>query len=320
LLVTTGYLLKPASANAAAPQPSGQAAATPAAAPASPAPPPPVPATAAAVGAGVAGAIAPAGATAAAADRIDVAGIRLGMSLEEARAVLKAKGLRQYDESAQTLSFVDSGSGGMHSLADGRFVNVIATWTPPAAADSFEASGESFEVMFTPVPGKERVMAIVHSVGYTPANAIRESTLEDGLVKKYGGFSAAHDLPASPTWRFQNGGVQVGDACNRRGLFGGLGGLQAANPPRANLALKASTEELQFQVAHCGSGMVTEDHFVANGGALREDRLVTRFTVTAYSPAAALDGATTAARLVQTARNAHGKTEAARAKEPAPNL
>ena len=96
--------------------------------------------------------------------------------------------------------------------------------------------------------------------------------------------------------------------------------MQAANPPRANVALKASPEELQSQVAHCGSGMVTEDHFVANGGALREDRLVTRFTVTAYSPSIALDGATTAARLVQTARNAQGKTEAARAKEPAPNL
>jgi hypothetical protein len=53
---------------------------------------------------------------------------------------------------------------------------------------------------------------------------------------------------------------------------------------------------------------------------LRQDRLVTRFTVTAYSPSIALEGATTAARLIQAAKGSVNKTDAARAKDPAPNL
>jgi hypothetical protein len=254
-------------------------------------------------------------------DKVDVAGIKLGMSLDEVRAVLKAKNLRQYNESTQTLGFVDPASGAMQSMAGGRFVNVIAAWTPPAAADSFEVNGESFEVMFAPVPGKERVMAIVHTAGYVPANAIREITLEKGLVNKYGGFADANGLPDSPTWRLQSSGnVQVGDSCNRRGIFGGLGGLNAENPVRTNLALKSSSDELRFQIDHCGVAIVTEDHFIANGGALREDRLVTRFTVTAYSPSIALDGATTAAHLIQAAKGSVNKPDASRAKDPAPNL
>jgi hypothetical protein len=175
--------------------------------------------------------------------------------------------------------------------------------------------------MFTPVPGKERAMAIVHSVGYSPANAVREIALEEGLVKKYGGF-AASNLPESPTWRFQSAGnVQVGDACNRRELFGGLGGLNGATKPHANIALKKSPDEFRFQIDHCGAAIVTEDHATANAGALSADRLVTRFTVTAYSPPIALEGSQSAAQLIQSARAMSGKADAPRAKDqPAPNL
>jgi hypothetical protein len=321
MLVTTGYVLKTSNGAVIAEQPrtAPVALAAPAAVPAAslptptptpapPAPPPPlvpvpIPGTAA---------VSP--------DKIDIAGIKLGMSLDEVRSVLKAKSLRQYNELTQTLGYVDPASGVMQSMAGGRFVNVIAAWTPPAVADSFEVNGESFEVMFVPVPGKERVMAIVHSVGYAPANAIHETALENGLVKKYGGFAEGNDLPDSPTWRFQSNGVQVGDPCNRRALFGGLGALNAANPARPNLALKSSTEELRFQNDHCGAAIVTEDHFIANGGALRQDRLVTRFTVTAYSPSIALEGAATAARLIEAAKGSANKSDAARAKDPAPNL
>lgn len=244
------------------------------------------------------------------------------MSLDEVRAVLKSKKLREYNESTETLGYLDSAKGAMQSIANGRFVNVIAAWTAPAAADNFEGEGESYEVMFTPVPGKERAMAIVHSVGYSPANAVHEVTLEDGLVKKYGGFTGSNNLPQSPTWRFQSGGnVQVGDSCSRRGLFGGLGGLNIANPARQNLALKRAPDEFRFQIDHCGVAIVTEDHFTANGGALREDRLVTRFTVTAYGPSIAFEGAETAAKLIQTARGALNKADVSRAKDqPAPNL
>ena len=250
---------------------------------------------------------------------IDVAGVKLGMSLDEVRAVLKSKRLREYNESTETLGYLDSARGAMQSLANGRFVNAVAAWTAPAAGDALAADGEAYEVIFTPLPGKERAMAIIHSVGYSPANAVRETALQEGLAKKYGGYSASTNLPESPTWRFQSGGnLQLGDPCNRRELFGGLGALNPANRVRGNIALKRSPDEFRFQIDHCGVAIVTEDHVTANGGALREERLVTRFTVTAYSPPIAFDGSKSATQLIQAARGTLNKADAPRAKEQSP--
>jgi hypothetical protein len=256
-------------------------------------------------------------------DRVDVSGVRIGMSLDEARAVLKSKRLPQYKEWTETLSYVDGAKGATQSLPNGRFVNTIAAWSAPAAVagDNREAAGEAFQVMFTPEPGKERVMAIMHSVGYALPHAIHERALEDGLVKKYGGFSGAGDLPQSPTWRVQSGGeVAIGDTCNRRGLFGGLGELDLADAARENLALKKPLEEFQYQVERCGAAVVTEDHFTTNAGALAEDRLVTRYTVAAYSPVLAYEGARAAARLIQASGHEGSKSDAKARSEPAPDL
>ena len=322
MLVTSGYLLKAPNGTVAPQAPlASQAPLAPQAPQAPPAPqaplapqapPPPV----------VLAPVQTPGFPAVSPDKIDIAGVKLGMSVDEIRAVLKSKKLREYNESMETLSYLDSARGAMQAIAHGRFVNVIAAWTPPTVGDSLAVDGESYEVMFTPVPGKERAMAIVHSVGYSPANAIHEVALEEGLVKKYGGFTGSNNLPESPTWRLQSGGnVQVGDICNRRGLFGGLGGLNAANPARENLALRKSPEEFGYQIDRCGVAIVTEDHVTANGGALREDRLVTRFTVTAYSPAIAVEGAKSATQLIQTAKGALNKDDAARTRDQsAPNL
>ncbi|MEP6886153.1 MAG: hypothetical protein ABJC66_15510 [Gammaproteobacteria bacterium] len=255
--------------------------------------------------------------------QIDIGGVRLGMSPDEVRAVLKLKRLLDYTESAETLSYLDSAKGVMHQVANGRFVNIIAAWTPSpsaAAGDNYQVDGESFQVMFTPVPGKERVMGIVHSVGYSPTNAVREVALEAGLVRKYGGFDP-NELPPSPTWRIQSDGyVQAGDPCNRRGTLGGLGALSGTTMAPENLALKRGAANLKSMIERCGVAIVTEDHFTVNGGALRDDRLVTRFTMTAYSPDIALEGAKTATLLIQAAGGVATKSEESRAKEQAPSL
>jgi hypothetical protein len=243
---------------------------------------------------------------------IDIGGVKLGMSPDEVRTVLKSKKLLDYTESAETLSYLDSAKGGMQAVANGRFVNVIAAWTPPptAASDSYQVDGESYEVLFTPVPGREQVMGVIHSVGYSPANAIHESALENGLTQKFGGYPGADGLPASPTWRIQSDGtMRVGDACNRRGTLGGLGALNAAATARENLALKWTAEDFRSQLEQCGAAIVTEDHYTANGGALRADRLVTRFTVTAYSPAIGLEGARSAGQLIHAAGGSARKAD-----------
>ncbi len=312
LLVTTGYIFSGAPVTASVPA----------------APQPPVPAPQAAPPKPAAAAPAPVAAPAIMTippTQIDIAGIRLGMSPDEVRAVLKSKKLLDYKESAETLSYLDSAKGAMQPIPNGRFVNVIAAWTPPpgsaAGGDNYQLDGEAFEVMFTPVPGKERVMGIVHSMGYSPANAVREVALENGLIKKYGGFGPS-DLPQSPTWRIQSSGdLQVGDPCNRRGTLGGIGALNGASMARENLALKRSAEDLKSVIDRCGVAILTEDHFTANGGALREDRLVTRFTMTAYSPEIALEGAKGATQLIQAAGGPAKKAEGSRLKDsPAPSL
>lgn len=256
--------------------------------------------------------------------QIDIGGVKLGMSPDEVRTVLKSKKLLDYTESAETLSFLDPAKGVTQAVPNGRFVNLIAAWTPPPAgpADAYRVDGESYEVMFTPVPGREQAMGIVHSVGYSPANAIHEAALENGLAKKYGGFAESDDLPASPTWRVQSSGnVLVGDPCNRRGTLGGLGALTVANPARENLALKWTPEDFKSQIDHCGLAIVTEDHFTENGGALRADRLVTRFTVTGYSPSIGLEGARGAEQLIRAAGGPARKSDASRAKTvPASSL
>jgi hypothetical protein len=322
-LVTAGYVVPPNVAKAASAAPAAASTSAPAAA--ASATPTPGPASTPAPTVGVAAAPAaatppvPRSAVAAAPaplppevsqDKIDVAGVKLGMSPDEVRAVLKSKRLRNFKEWTETLSYPDQ--AGSQPLANGKFVNVIAAWTPPAAAadDSFTTEGDAFEVMFTPVPGRERALAIVHSQGFTAANAIHETVLDAGLLKKYGGYVSAADLPDAVTWRFQqDGSLQVGDACRGRGTFGGLGGLDVSSAPRQNVALRRTPDDLRAQIDRCGGGIVTADHYTVNGGALPADRLVTRFTVTAYSPALALEGANTAARLIQAA---------GRAKVPAP--
>ncbi len=253
-------------------------------------------------------------------ESIDVAGVRLGMSPEQVRAVLKSRKLLDYLESARSLS--DDPAAAVQLPAGGRFVNSIAAWTSSStSAGASAGDGEAYEVMFTPVPGRERAMSIIHSIAYSTGNPATEAALQSGLIKKYGGYSGA-DLPGSPTWRVQRGGdVLAGDSCSRRAVVGGLRELDAGAQPRQNLALKTTPEEFQYEIDHCGVAIVTEDHATANGGASRQERAVARFTVTAYSPAIGLDGAMAAMQLLQTARNSVDKSKAPHVKDrPAPNL
>jgi hypothetical protein len=91
--------------------------------------------------------------------------------------------------------------------------------------------------------------------------------------------------------------------------LGGLGALNAAATARENLALKWTAEDFRSQLEQCGAAIVTEDHFTANGGAQRADRLVTRFTVTAYSPAIGLEGARSAGQLIHAAGGSARKAD-----------
>ncbi len=254
---------------------------------------------------------------------VDISGVKLGMSPDEVKAVLKSKTLRERNEWSENLSYRDSETGKMQPVANGRFVNVIAASSSAASAadGNYESDGESFEVMFTPVPGHERAMAIVHTVGYSTSNAVHETALESGLAEKYGGLAAGASLPQSATWLYRSGStVTIGDSCGRRDVLGGLGSLKVSSA-RENIALMKSASELEFEVQHCGIAIVTEDHHTVNGGALREDRMVSRYTVTAFSPTLAAEGASQAEEILRAAGHLHGHAVAVPAKDShAPDL
>jgi hypothetical protein len=283
VLVTTGYVLKVSVTNAPPPVHAAPAVVPAAPAPSAPSPPPP-PAQNTMEEANK-GATGP--------DRVDVAGVKLGMSPDQVRAVLRSRMLSDYYESTEALQ----------SSAGSHYVNVIAAWTPAAATAAADGAGgdsESFEVLFTPVPGKERALAVIHSTAYSASTAIRATLLSNGLVAKYRGYAKADELPPSPTWRVQSdGSVLSGDGCSRRSIFGGLGKFGFGAQARSNPALKTTTEEFRYQIEHCGVAIVTEDDSALNPDAPLKDRLLSRFTVAAYSPTIGFEGATMAAQLMQ---------------------
>lgn len=256
-------------------------------------------------------------------DRIDVAGIRLGMSPDQVRAVLRSRALANYLESTESLAMFGTTAGAGHGVSASRYVNEIAAWTSlgAASADAVSDDGESYEVMFTPVPGKERVMAVVHSVGYSPPRVLRTSALQGGLAAKYGAYDESGGSSASPTWHLQSDGVLVpGDACNRRGIFGGIAALEPHTPAARNLALKTTPDEFHYQIERCGLAVVTEDQAAATGDASTHDPAIVRYTVTAYSPSIAFEGATAAAQLIQTRTGADAGARGASQEAPTPSL
>jgi hypothetical protein len=281
VLMTAGYVVNVTVKNVPPPAPAAPAA------PAAFAAPAPAPAPAVSVAPAVASAAPPPSAAAPVAERVEVAGVRLGMSPDQVRTALKSRMLSDYYESAESLVEPVSSAS--------RYVNVIAAWTRGSGGE-----GESFEVLFTPVPGKERALAIIHSTAYSASTPIHETALNNGLVAKYRGYAKGDDLPPSPTWRIQgDGSVQSGDGCSRRAIFGGIGNVGFDAHTRSNPALKTTTEEFRYQIDHCGVAIVTEDDAASNPDAPLKDRLVARFTVTAYSPTIGFEGATMAAQLMQ---------------------
>jgi hypothetical protein len=214
------------------------------------------------------------------------------MTVEEVRAALRSKRLADYYESADRLWAV---GGEDTPVTSGRYMNEIAAWSPAS-----DGGFESYTVLFTPVPGRERAMAIAHIRDYAAGGGPRESALNSALVRKYGGYRTAEDVPAAATWRVQIGGeIQTGDSCSRRELFESFAANRDPSAPVANPALKTTPDEFRYQLDHCGVDVVTADHTTANPSAPPAERIATHLTVSAYSPAIAFEGSTAAAGLMQ---------------------
>jgi hypothetical protein len=245
-------------------------------------------------------------------EQIDVGGIRLGMTPEQVRAALKVRPFANYFESTDSLAATKTAAPG--PAMGSRFVNEIAAWSRTAQ------DAESYEILFTPVPGKERAVAVVHSVTYATGAGVTVSALQSALLRKYGGFAAASDLPPAATWRLQsNGQLETGDACARRNV---VGGLAQADPAlnRDNLSLRTTADEFRYEIQQCGVALITSDHAASASGAA--EAIVHQYTVSAYSPSIGLEGATAAAQLIQSgiATSGNGTGHASRGGSDTPIL
>jgi hypothetical protein len=262
---------------------------------------------------------------------VDIVGLKLGMSVDEVRTALKSQNLGKYKEWTQNLAYQDetmaaTGST-MRPVSNGSYINVIAAWRPSPPLVDYIGEGESFLVVFTPVPGNERAAWIRHAVGYTIAKAIRLVDLENGVAKKYGEFRRASQtvIQANPTWLLGPQGLTYTDnsfnACNVPAFqtYRDLGTLEYDefdNQHFANFILALRPDFFKSN-AHCGSVILKEASYVQNYQAPVDARIVTRYTVTAFSPTVALEGGVAASKLSRAAEDAANKAHADQAKQQA---
>jgi len=111
----------------------------------------------------------------------DILGIRVGMTSEEALAILKARAPKEtWQTFSAQLTFQDSRFQSV-KLPNGTFRGAVKN----RSADS---SGNMYIVYLTPTPGKERVAAVTRYQGfnqYTQERPLFDS-LVAGLIEKYG--------------------------------------------------------------------------------------------------------------------------------------
>jgi hypothetical protein len=112
---------------------------------------------------------------------LGIAGVRLGMTADEVRAVLKA---RKYPmrEFQATLSYMDKVTQLPVHIPDSIFINTMVQTGPRTRGEPVE----KLRVYFSPAPGNERVVAVSHHVEYPRGREVREAALQKAFADKYG--------------------------------------------------------------------------------------------------------------------------------------
>lgn len=130
------------------------------------------------------------------AQNFDIVGLKLGMTVAEARAALLAYGVDPaIEEQRQYYTYSD---GVNHNLNTEDFVTSIGA---TRQADS----NDNFSVFFSPGPQGGRVVAVIRTVS-SPNNPPVRSQYRDALIKKYG--SPTTEDMSTIQWDFPAGKIQ----------------------------------------------------------------------------------------------------------------
>jgi hypothetical protein len=243
------------------------------------------------------------------------------MTVNEVYTALKAKGLPQSKEYKMFLTFRDdSGASHFARLPNSDFVSEITAGTN-AGEDH-----EEFNIHFSPIPGEERVVGIVHTVTYSPRNAIRLVDFENTIAQKYAEFRRSTDNypPATHSWMLGLHGLEELPPASPCSVYNSTGGratvaLPVDRQPDGNLVLTLALSGTGFasrpwEMAHCGPvALDVSGVSVQNQNAPLQARTITHYTVSVFSSNLANEGFAAAAKLSKAASEASDRTVSERA-------
>ncbi len=279
----------------------------------------------------------------------DILGVRLGMTVAQARDGVKAHRLLNYTEGPSALVFNDPVKGQQTTVPNGQFVSELETDSavPWSGADQgrryWDKAGgklEYLEVMFSPEPSHEKVVKVVHAVMFDveKGKGIREADLIKGFEEKYGvtltpdmeqHIRVLHEAAAWSTSPSGPPSPAKGPLCKTpsflfpEAAFGPDPWAQngfSSTAQRQNEALRADRSTLARFATECGAEIVGIGWDLANPGAPPDQRIVLQYYVSVYSAPLALESIKVAAQLTTAAKNANGQSNAAQAAKQKPSF
>jgi len=247
--------------------------------------------------------------------RLDVVGVKLGMTPDEARGVLRSRKYPMH-EFVSTLSYVDAATKQSVRLPNSAFVNALVQ------SGSFAKHDESdnLTVFFSPSPGRERVVAIAHYNSYSKGKEIRESDMKARLAEQYGELPESLSRPKtgfqfSHLWNLPVSEDKAGRNCNfnltQRFAKAGWWNTNSAAPQ--NYALTNWDLLLSLIRNDCGPSIVEVNWSVKDPNVPPERRLVTEYAVSIVSLPVADEGLMAASQLAQELKDLAGRSLAHRA-------
>lgn len=241
----------------------------------------------------------------------DVSGIKTGMAIAEARAVLKSKThLKEYREEGATLVFntVD----GDKTLA--KFIKGIT-----AQSDNFRKSGgdrEALLITFSPEPGHERIVGVRRILRFAKENRPRPEEYKKALIEKYGPPVKSELDGDRLIWFFDHHGSPV-PLTNTKNMFRGPG--RNCHVPSvefgADLTPRTRLREDDGALHRCGSLIIA----VVFGNSYPRGLLET-VTTSMLNDSLAAESSLSAGRNLEEGERAYAQSRLGGAKKLKPNL
>lgn len=182
---------------------------------------------------------------------LDIVGIKLGMTPEQAFAAVKAfNGRMKIEVVNSRMEFPDGPLGNVHPVPQFAVAHTVGLQPNPnfpALFTSADGSSDVIVIEFTIPPSPPLVARIVRQVSFPNGQPVVASNLLNALRKKYG--QEKSPAQRSAIWMFDSAGKTVSrplqqseTICLSVNLFAGLGGWAGGLPGPADMGRDAPTQ------------------------------------------------------------------------------